>query len=97
MNSENEMVRNGVAQKVTAVGSIITEKVKILKPKNMACNVHKEESKDNILENLINMNGYLIMADDINLLSVTDGITRLPLSTLNCDQRLLPFVYFNSF
>ena len=33
----------------------------------------------------------------INLLSVTDGISRLPLSTLNCDQRLLPFVDFNSF
>ena len=33
----------------------------------------------------------------INRLSVTDGISRLPLSTLNCDQRLLPFVDFNSF
>ena len=33
----------------------------------------------------------------LNLLSVTDGISRLPLSTLNCDQRLLPFVDFNSF
>ena len=32
----------------------------------------------------------------INLLSVTDGISRLPLSTLNCDQRLLPFVDFKS-
>ena len=32
----------------------------------------------------------------VNLLSVTDGISRLPLSTLNCDQRLLPFADFKS-
>ena len=35
--------------------------------------------------------------EQLNLLSVTDGISRLPLSTLNCDQQLLPFVDFNSF
>ena len=32
----------------------------------------------------------------LNLLSITDGISRLPLSTLNCDQRLLPFFDFKS-
>ena len=32
----------------------------------------------------------------INLLSVTDGISRLTLSTLNCNQRLLPFADFKS-
>ena len=36
-------------------------------------------------------------SDLLNLLSVTDGISRLPLSTLNCDQWLLPFVDFNRF
>ena len=58
-----------------------------------------EEQTDSKMERLISamQDQIRLLKKDLNLLSVTDGISRLPLSTLNCDQRLLPFVDFNSF
>ena len=55
--------------------------------------IAKEEEKPK--ENRVDLEH--VVGECLNLLSVTDGISRLPLSTLNCDQRLLPFVDFNSF
>ena len=68
------------------------------------CVVQKSHTQHSVIDPWVNLGRGAVTGRDsfsgmpkaLNLLSVTDGISRLPLSTLNCDQRLLPFVDFKS-
>ena len=66
MNFASEGEMNNAMTKLNHVNDVKAKNVKRkLSPKIMICNVHKEESKDDLMENLIERNDYLKNVDDI--------------------------------
>ena len=65
MNFANESLRNEAAQKLENVEKLTTKSVQKIKPKIMLCNVHKEETKEGIIDTIIARNDYLQAVPDI--------------------------------
>ena len=58
-------LRNQIAAKLNAVNAVKTKEVGKRMPKIMICNVHKIESADELIKNMIDRNSYLQNVDDV--------------------------------
>ena len=100
MNFENETVRDEAAQKLEVIDEVTTKSVKKLKPKIMICNVPQEESKDMLIENLIDRNGYLQAIPEVQ--SKIELIFKKPAAggtqhyILKCDPDVRELIYKNN-
>ena len=65
LNFETEQMRDEAAAKVDVLDSLSATKTKKLFPKIMICNVSTEESKDDLVQTIIERNNYLQSIDDI--------------------------------
>ena len=65
LNFESEKSRDEAATKVGGLDNLSATKTKKLFPKIMICNVSAEESKEEILETIIEKNDYLKSIDDV--------------------------------
>lgn len=65
MNFENEATRDEAAQKLENLEKVTVKSVRKIMPKIMICNVPQEESKDTMIEFLIDRNEYLQTIPDI--------------------------------
>ena len=100
MNFENESMRDEAVQKLEVVEEVTTKSVKKLKPKIMICNVPQEESKDMLIENLIDRNAYLQAIPEIE--SKMELIFAKPAAggtqhyILKCDPAVRELIYKNN-
>ena len=65
MNFEDESIRNQAAAKLNAVNTVKTKAVGKRTPRIMICNVHKIESADELVKNMIDRNSYLQNVEDV--------------------------------
>ena len=65
LNFESEQQRDAAADKVDELESLSVKKAKKMFPKIIICNVNNDESKDELVQTMINRNSYLKSIDSI--------------------------------